>query len=148
MFGEIASVLSAVATVLLIAKDRHRATFAIAAGVLGTAVAGHFLLIPRLGALGAATVTAGAALTGAVTTTAMARGLWNLRLPVASGLRALALAVLGYCLAAVHLGSTWLIVPQIAAICLAVAAGLFASGELTATERRRLLGLLTWGRPA
>jgi len=145
IFGELASILSSVAAVLMIASDRHQVTFGIAAGMLATAVVGHLFMIPRFGALGAATVTAGTALVGAVTATAAARSLWNLTLPVASGLRSLVLAALGYFLATIDLGSPWLIVPQIAAICIAVGAGYLASGEFTATERARFVALLPRG---
>jgi len=143
VFGEIASVLAAVSTVLIIAKDRHRATFVIAAAVLGVAVVGHLSLIPRFGALGAASVTAAAALGGAVATTSVARVLWDIPLPVTTAARAVVLAALGYFAATFDVGSDWLVVPQMAAIAVAITAGFLVTGELTATERAGIAALVS-----
>jgi O-antigen/teichoic acid export membrane protein len=139
--AEVAYVMTSLATALLIAADRVGRVSLVGVGMLLCAVTAHLIVIPRYGMLGAAGVTAGVALGGALYSFLAAHSAWALRLPLATMLRSAALGVAAFAAGSIPCDPIALVVPKLAAIAVAVVLGFLALGEWSAEERRQLSGL-------
>lgn len=138
VFVAVGLVVISVATSLLIAVGRLWRTVLLTAPLLPLSIAGHVLLIPRLGALGAAIVTTVTAmLCAAVCILAVRR---ELRLPPVAGtlVRAAALSAGAWMAADVWSTPGLLVVVKALLLSAAVIAGLLMSGELSGPERDAL----------
>lgn len=142
IFAEIAMVVAAVATSLIVAADRPRVVLAVSAAMLTAAVAGHATMIPRFGPLGAAAVTTTIAVAGAAAYASLATSFWATRLPAGTIVRSASLALPAAAAASVDLGHTVLVIPQLAAIALAICAAFVLTGELTRREKETVLSAL------
>ena len=69
--------VTSVAVAIITAADRPTIVSMLGVGILGAAIIGHLVLIPRLGALGAATVTAVTGASGAALTIGIVHSVWR-----------------------------------------------------------------------
>ena len=140
----VALVVMSVAVSVVTAADEHRVVSLLGVGVLAAAVVGHLVLIPRFGAVGAATVTACMSILGGLASIALVHRLWNVR-AYGTLLRAALVAGPAYWLAGVapDAGAPAL-VAKVVLLTGFVFGGFVVLGELDADERRRLRG--AWPR--
>jgi O-antigen/teichoic acid export membrane protein len=101
IFGTVGLVLLSVATAILTAAGKPLWAFAMVAPLLPLAAVGHIALIPRLGAPGAALVTALFAGVGALAMALAVFRAWRVLPPIATVCRSLLVSGLVYTLAAV-----------------------------------------------
>lgn len=138
LVGAAATVLIALAGGVLVAAGKLRLTLALTAPLLPIAGIAHVLLIPGMGAIGAAIVTAGTAILGAAAACAVAWFAVGTPVPLGTLLRGV---VLG---SAAGWGAwTWdltgyAVLPALALLLASLAAAMFVTGELRADERARL----------
>jgi O-antigen/teichoic acid export membrane protein len=138
VYAECALILAGVCTATLVAYGAQYLAFAAAGFMLAAAVAGHLLMVPRLGPIGAAATTATVAIAGASVVAVAARRRAGLRFPWATLVRAVAIAPGAWMLASIPaFTATWIIV-KLVLVTIAVVAAYLLTGELNAPERRRL----------
>jgi O-antigen/teichoic acid export membrane protein len=142
IFAEIAMVLCAVSSSLIIAADRSRIVLVVSASMLAVAVVGHAGVIPRFGAVGAAAVTTVVAVGGALVYAAVVSSLWSIALPVATFARAVVLAGVAAAATAVDLGPQAWVLAQLVLAGVAIVAGFVVSGELAQEEKAKVLALV------
>jgi O-antigen/teichoic acid export membrane protein/GT2 family glycosyltransferase len=96
IFGALAVVLFSVATTILLAADRPQWTFALAAPLMLLAAGAYLVVIPRLGAPGAAAVTSLVAALGALSATAAVYRAWKVLPPAGTVARSALITGLVY----------------------------------------------------
>jgi O-antigen/teichoic acid export membrane protein len=134
----VALVVMAVSVSVVTAADEQRVVSLLGVGVLAAAVVGHLVLIPRFGAVGAATVTACASVAGGLASVVLVHRLWNVR-AYATLLRAALIAGPAYWLATIApAGGALALVTKIGLLSVFVLGGFVVLGEIDADERRRL----------
>ena len=134
----VALVVMAVSVSVVTAADEQRVVSLLGVGVLAAAVVGHLVLVPRFGAVGAATVTACASVAGGLASVVLVHRLWNVR-AYATLLRAALIAGPAYWLATVAPASGALaLVAKIGLLSVFILGGFVVLGELDADERRRV----------
>jgi O-antigen/teichoic acid export membrane protein len=132
------TLLIALAGGVLVAAGQLRWTVVLTAPLLLVAGIAHLVLIPRMGAVGAATVTTGTAIVGAAGACAAVWLLLGTVIPLATLLRGILLGS-----AAGWVASTWPVtgypmLPALAALTVILAAAMCLTGELRVEERARL----------
>lgn len=95
-FAAIAQALISVVTVILAALGKPGWTFALTGPLVPLAVCAHVMVIPRMGAAGAALVTAVVSLLSAVAVSLAIYNLWGIQPPMKTFLRGSLVAVLAY----------------------------------------------------
>jgi O-antigen/teichoic acid export membrane protein len=138
----------AVAVAIVTAADHQRVVTMLGVGVLGAALVGHLLLIPRLGAHGAALVTAVAGSAGALLSVVLVHRLWGVHAYATLARAALIAAPAYWAAAAIATPRALGLVLELALLSAAVVAGFVLAGELDADERRRWRVRLRFGRPS
>lgn len=128
-FAAIAQSMITVVTVIMTAQGKPGWTFMITGPLVPLALAGHLLLIPRMGSVGAALITAFFSLSGAVVVCLATYRRWRVMPPPRTLARSCLLAFLAYALA-----SAWpahgMIVPfKLLVLALAVFPGFWLLGE-------------------
>jgi len=146
--GGVALAIMSAAVSIITAIDEQRIVSVLGLAVLVAAIAGHLLLIPRFGALGAATVTVLCGAAGALVSLALVHRMWGVH-AYATMARAAGIAVPAYWIAA-HLGGAGLLVLllSLAVLSIGVAVAFVLLGELDADERRRWRSAWPIGRAA
>jgi O-antigen/teichoic acid export membrane protein len=139
LFGAgVALVVMSVAVSIVTAMDAQGAVSVLGIGVLAAALAGHLLLIPRFGAVGAAMVTAMAGVAGGTASVALVHRLAGVR-AYGTLVRAALVAAPAYWLAAHTPTSGGVALAGKLALLSAVVTGAFvALGELDAADRIRI----------
>ena len=139
LFGAgVALVVMSVAVSIVTAMDAHRVVSALGIGVLVGAMAGHLLLIPRYGAVGAAMVTAMAGIAGGMASIALVHRAWGVR-AYGTLARAALIAVPTYLVAVRTPTSGGIALSAKLALLSALVVGAFvALGELDAGDRLRI----------
>lgn len=145
LFSSVAQMVIAVATIVVIAAGHARWTSAISAAMLVLALLGLSVAIPRFGAIGAATVTAGVATLGAVAAIGASWFAWSVYPPPASLVRSAVVVVLAYSAASRCSREGIALALMLLAFALAIPAAFVALGELRAPERRALRAWLRLG---
>jgi O-antigen/teichoic acid export membrane protein len=137
-----------VAVSIITAIDRQRVVSMIGLSVLVAAMIGHLVMIPRFGAVGAATVTTVCGAMGALASLTLVHRMWGVH-AWATLARAAVLALPAYWLAA-HVPAAGLLVLGLVLGLMTVAVGVafVALGELDADERRRWRAMWPSGSPA
>lgn len=135
MFGAIAQVMIAVATVILVAADKPNWTCALTLPMLPLALLGHFLLIPSLSEIGAALVTTTVASLAAVVTVLAVNYIWQVIPPYPTLIRSLLVCGAVYAVTTVSCSSAtlWLLV-QLPLIALLIPLLLLLLGEFSPAE--------------
>ena len=132
--GKVAAVTISITFVMLIAAERAVLSVLLAAPMLALALAGHLTFIPRYGALGAACVTAGLEITGALLALVLAHRFLGVSPPGSTVARSILIS------AAVWLAATswpaagaWLVV-KLALIVAGIVVAYALLGEFTPGE--------------
>lgn len=135
MFGSIAQVMISIATVILIAADKPNWTCALTLPMLPLALLGHFLVIPKLSAIGAAWVTAIVAGFAAVAAVLAVYRVWRVLPPYQTLIRSLFVCglIYGVTTAVCSQATLWLLV-QLPAVALLVPVLFLLVGEFSLTE--------------
>jgi O-antigen/teichoic acid export membrane protein len=139
IFGSLALLLVSVTASVLAAAGRERWTLHVAWPTLACAALGHALLIPSLGARGAATVTAVTACAGALLSLALVWRAWRVATPARTLLSSTAVAACAYALTALVPSAGLLLALKLACACLLSAAALALLGEFGARRTLRPL---------
>jgi O-antigen/teichoic acid export membrane protein len=100
VFGALAMVFVSVASNILTAGGKPVWAFALVGPLVPLAVIGHLLMIPRFGAIGAATVTTTCAIAAALASVFAIHRLWRLLPSAATLLRSLAVSAIIYAISA------------------------------------------------
>jgi O-antigen/teichoic acid export membrane protein len=98
-FGTLSSAMLSINLAVLVASGKTYTSAVLTMPMVFLAVAGHLVLIPRLGPLGAAYVTATVSTAGALCSTVLVCRLWKILPPLRTIMRSVCIALLG-CLAA------------------------------------------------
>ena len=130
--------VTSVAVTIITAADRPTIVSMLGVGILGAAIIGHLILIPRLGALGAATVTAVTGASGAALAVGIVHFVWRVH-AYDTLCRAVVVAAPSYW-AAVNIATpTPLgVAVKLTLLSLAVVGAFIALGELRADDKARL----------
>lgn len=133
-FAALSSIMLSINLTILIGSGKAYATSMLTIPMVVFAVAGHLVLIPRLGPVGASYVTAAVSTAGAICSTALVCRLWNILPPLKTILRSVCIAATG-CLTVAWWPATDTAVAVkflvIIAGCLSL---FFASGEFSAND--------------
>ncbi len=135
-------IVISVATALLVAQGRLWGTVLLTVPLLPLSILGHTLVIPRYGAVGAATVTAATGVVGAATCVLAAIMVWKLRVPVGTLLRSVILAGVAYAAASAWPSPGFLLFVEGIILSLLIVAGYLALGELSWHEISQIRALL------
>lgn len=147
--SKVAMIMISIGMVIVIAIDRPNCTVALAAPMLLFAIAGHAVLIPRLGAIGAAWVTTTLAGAGGLVAIAVACRMWRISPPLATLGRSVLLCTLTYLVTTLWPTPGLWVIPKLLVIMLMIPIGFSLLGEFTPTElaaARSILGQRTLAR--
>jgi O-antigen/teichoic acid export membrane protein len=132
--GAVAQVVISAGTAILIAAGRPGWVLALSWPTVPAAIAGHLLVIPRFGAIGAAAVTAGCAVLAAVTVVAAAGRVWQISSPGLTLWRSAAVGIVAYAMGVLWPSpDAWLFL-KLAVISAVVLVGFRLSGEIKAGD--------------
>lgn len=110
IFGAFAQLMISITTAILIVANKPNWTFTLTAPLLPLAIIGHWLLIPQLGAVGAAIVTTILMILGAIITTCAVYYVWQILPPPSTLVRSIIVCGLAYALAScISTPGLWLI---------------------------------------
>jgi O-antigen/teichoic acid export membrane protein len=138
LVGAVGTLVIALAGGVLVAAGHLRWTVVLTAPLLLVASLGHLVFIPRMGAVGAATVTAGTAIAGAACACAAARHVVGTRIPLATLLRGILLgSAAGWVVSTLDVAG-YAVLVVLAVLTVILAAAMCVTGELHAHERERL----------
>ncbi|MEY3012746.1 MAG: hypothetical protein RIT45_1481 [Pseudomonadota bacterium] len=140
--GYVALTLFHISTAMLNAAGRPRVSLLLAVVLVGLQSAGVWALLPRYGLMGAAIGTTVAFLLGTGLTAALTQRALGAWLPVSSLMRALLAAAAAFALGHVLELRGLLFVVEAAACFFAFWIALLLTGEVSATDREALLGLV------
>lgn len=144
IFGALALVMISVATAILTAAGKPGWTFALTGPLVPLAIAGHLLLIPRFGALGAALVTTIFAGLSALAAVLAVYRIWQILPPSATMLRSVLVCGLAYAMAALWPAFGFLLLLKLLVIGLVIPFAFFLLGEFSASEIALGRSMLRW----
>jgi O-antigen/teichoic acid export membrane protein len=144
IIGALARASITVTSTILTAAGKPSWTSALTAPLLPLAIAGHLLVIPRFGPLGAASVTTLLSGLGALVGFLAVRRLWGILPPAATVLRSLLLSVPAYGTAVAWTTPGPLLFVKLSAIGLMVLLGFLMLGEFSSAEIALARSLLSW----
>jgi O-antigen/teichoic acid export membrane protein len=134
IFSKVATVMISIAIVILIVAERPGLSTVLAGPMLALGIAGHFLLIPRFGSIGAAWVTTSLEIAGALTALFMVYRLWGVLPPTSTVIRTVLVAGAAWLAAALWPASGLWVVAKLAVIALGIVGGYALLGEFKASE--------------
>lgn len=138
LVGAVGTLLIALAGGVLVAAGYMRWTIVLTAPLLFVATAAHLVTVPRMGAVGAATVTAGTAIAGAACACVATWRLVGTRVPIATLVRGILLGGAAGWVASTLEVAGYAVLVVLAALTVILAAAMCLAGELRAPERDRL----------
>jgi O-antigen/teichoic acid export membrane protein len=134
IFAAFAQLMISVATAILTAADKPRWTFAITGPLLPLAIVGHWLLIPKMGAIGAAISTTLFATLGAIVAIICVYYVWHVIPPFFTICRSLAVCIITYYLTAYWQSIDFWLPLKLLAITLLIPSIFLILGEFTKIE--------------
>jgi len=146
LFSALARVMIMITNAILIAAGKPRWTLALTGPLLPVAIVGHLIMIPRLGALGAAVVTVSVACMGALASVLAVRHLWRILPPATTLLRSVLLSGLAFSLAVLWPTAGFLVLLKLPMIGIVILSGYLLLGEFTTQEIDLLRSLFPGGR--
>ncbi len=144
IFGALALVMISVATAILAAAGKPGWTFALTGPLVPMAIAGHLLLIPRWGAMGASLVTTLLASLVAVATVLAVYKIWGILPPTATLLRSALVCGFSYALATLWPAPGLLLLLKLPTIGLVILLSFLLLGEFSKGEIALARSLLRW----
>lgn len=136
IFGAMALFVVAVLTSVMVAAGRPGWTFGLMGPLVLAQLLGNLIMIPRLGALGAAWVTTLCAVAGCLAATALVYRLWGILPPVGTFLRSLAIGAVCYVAARAWPTPGALVFLKFALLSLGMIAAFWRFGDLPGMTRR------------
>lgn len=134
IFEAVAGMLLSVSNGILTAAGKAKWTFMVVWPMVPLAVIGHWLLIPRFSALGAASVTTSLTACAAAASVGAIWRLWRVAPPVASLARSVLLCAGAFALASLWPTAGVMLVVKLAVISVLVVVGYLALGEFSKRE--------------
>ena len=147
MFGAHALVMIAIVTAILTAAGNPKRTVAFTGPLVPLAITGHLLLIPRLGALGAALVSMSVAWIGALVAVFVVYRSWHILPPAGTLWRSIVASVGAYVLAALWPTPDFLLFVKLPAVAFFIVLVFLVLGEFTTAEMTFLRALVGWPTP-
>lgn len=144
IFGALALTMISVTTAILTAGGKPGWTFALAGPLVPLAIAGHLLLIPRLGAIGASLVTTLFAHLGALATVVAVYRLWQILPPAATVWRSTLLCGVAYALAVLWPTPGLLVLLKLPVVGLIIGLLFLVMGEFSAGEIALVRSIFRW----
>lgn len=132
----------AITTVIMTAAGKLRWPFALTGPLLPLSIVGHFLLIPQLGAIGAAQVTTFVASLGAIVTILAVHRLWRILPPLGTLIRSVLICGIAYTSMVLWPVSGMMIFVKLPAVCIGIGFAFLAMGEFSVHELATLRSLL------
>ena len=148
IFGALASVMIAVTTAILTADGKPGWIFALTGPLLPLALAGHLIVIPRFGMVGASLVTTAFAVLGALATGLAVYHRWRILPPLATFLRSVLISAGVYILAALWPAPGILLICKLTVIGLLIGLSFLLLGEFSAGEIALVRSLVYWRSPS
>jgi O-antigen/teichoic acid export membrane protein len=146
IFGAVVAVLIYVGAAILTAAGKPGWVLAVTWAMPVLAIGGHLFLIPRLGLLGAAAVTAGLSFLGALAAVSAVYRIWRITPPAGTVARSLPICLLVYVLAAGWTTSGLLLLVKLSGLVVLILAAFLLSGEFRRSEVSAALSFLL-GKP-
>lgn len=140
IFAAVAMAMIAVTTAILTAAGKPNWTIALAGPMVPLAMLSDLLLIPKLGALGAAIVTTCVATVAAVTCIAAIYHHWQILPPASSSGRSLFLSMVVFTLASLWVTPDWFVLVKLAIVSLLTVFLLWLLGEFSDHEQEAIRG--------
>lgn len=137
--GAAGMLVFSLATAILLAADYPRWTMVLSVPALALALLGHALAVPRFGATGAAAVSAGVGIAGAIAAAVVVHRLTGTQLPVNTLVRALASGTVGGVIALLWPQSGLVLFAQLAALSALLAGMMVLAGEFPRAERAKVV---------
>ena len=134
MLAALALVIIAVVSAILIASGKPERIVTLAGPLAPLACIGHLLLVPRLGALGAALVSLAVAWIGALTALLIVYRLWRIAPPIGTFWRTGVVSASVYILTISWKTPGVFLLGKLTVLCLSVVALFFLLGEFTLSE--------------
>lgn len=144
IFAGLARVMISVTTAILTAAGKPGWTFALTGPLPPMAIAGHLLLIPRLGAVGASLVTTLFASLCALATVLAVYRIWRILPPATTLCRSTLISGLAYALAASWSAPGFLLLLKLPTIAFAVPLAFLSLGEFRPGEIVLIRSILRW----
>jgi O-antigen/teichoic acid export membrane protein len=142
IFSAVALVIISVATAILTAAGKYGWTFALIGPLLPLAIAGHLILIPRLGAIGASLVTTLFASVGALAAVLAVHRICRIFPPIGTLCRSTLICCLAYALAYLWPTSGIFIFAKLLLIGLVIIIAFLVMGEFKSRELAKARDLL------
>jgi len=140
--GAGAQAMIAITTVIIISMEKPALTFFLTGPLVPLALIGHLLMIPAMGAVGAALVTTAFSGAGAVATVLAVQRGWRIQLPLQTLVRSLLIFAAAYGAVFFWPAAGFLLLVKLPVIGLAVIVAFYLSGEFNAREIDLVLSLL------
>lgn len=144
IFGEVALVMISIAMAILTAAGKPRWTFALGGPLIPLAIAGHLLLIPQWGAIGASFVTMLLAILGALAAALAVYRIWHVLPSAATLWRGLLICGFAYALAAIWPSPGVLVLLKLPAIGIIICISFLLLGEFSDGELALARAALRW----
>jgi len=145
--GAGAQAMISITTVIIIAMEKPTLTFILTGPLVPLAFIGHLLMIPPLGASGAAMVTTALSCTGALATLLAVHRGWGISPPLKTFVRSFLIFSAAYCSAFFWPAAGLLLLVKLPVIGLAIILAYYLSGEFNAREIALAVSLLPSRRP-
>ena len=145
IFAKVAAVMISIASIIMIAVDKPTWTLVLSCPLPILAGVGHFLLIPHLGAIGAASVTTALSVLGALVAITSVYYVFGVFPPVGTLGRSLPLCGLAYVAAMMLPTPGFWVIPKLLAIIVMIPIGFGLLGEFSSREIEVLRSFL-WRR--
>lgn len=143
IWGAVAFVMISVSITIVTVAHSPRLTFMLSAPLVFLAMAGYGVMIPRFGALGAASVTALCSWFGAVTIVFVVYRFWSIFPPMGTLVRSIAAGLLAYAIADLWPTTGFLVLVKLSVITIVILVTYLILREFSAaemTQARSLLG--------
>ena len=147
IFGALAMVMIAVVTAILTAAGKPKWALVQGATLLPVAAAGHLLLIPRLGPIGASAVTTFCATLGALGSLSAVYRVWQIFPSMPTLTRASSVCGLAFVLASVWPASNGFLFFKIFSISVVICGSFFVLREFGASEIALVRSVVQWRPP-
>jgi O-antigen/teichoic acid export membrane protein len=134
IFGKVAAVMISISFIILVVGDRPGVSTVVATPMLVLALVGHFLFVPRFGAIGAAWVTTSLEITGALAGVFIVCRLRHVWPPLSTVMRTMIVAGAAWLVAWLWPASGLLLVAKLGVISIGITAAYALLGEFSARE--------------
>jgi len=144
IFASLALVMISVATAILTAAGKPGLTLVLTGPIVPMAIIGHLLLIPRLGAIGAALVTTMFASFSALVTVLAIYKVWGVLPPLATVVRSTLICGIAFALADLWVTPGFLLILKLTVIVFFIVLVFYMMGEFSTGEIAFIRSMFRW----